>query len=50
MGNELIERGSGRVAHLEAIARGDELAAIPPANRAVHGEEVDDQGKDKYKE
>lgn len=45
VGDELIERRSRRMAHLEAVARGDELAAVPPRNRAVHGEEVDEKGK-----
>ena len=37
MGDKLIERCSWGVTHLEAVAGGDELAAVPPTDRPVHG-------------
>lgn len=43
MGNKLIEWGSRGMTHLESVACSDELTAVPPADRVVHGEEIGGQ-------
>ena len=47
VGQELVEGRSRRVAHLQGVAGDDELAAVPPGDGGVEGEEVDGGGEER---